>query len=82
VGQLPRPSNFHTRYQWAWARMDNGDLMTYRQWHTADSQDKGKGQGAGTLSIRHESYGSSGPHTQTCVVAVGAPLCHPQETTQ
>lgn len=35
-------SNLHSRYQWAWARLDNGDLMTYRQWHAHDGQDKGE----------------------------------------
>jgi len=35
-------SNLHSRYQWAWARLDNGDLITYRQWHAQDAQDKGE----------------------------------------
>lgn len=41
-GNFRGPSNFHSRYQWAWARMDNGDLMTYTQWHSNDAADKGE----------------------------------------
>lgn len=29
-GNFRGPSHLHSRYQWAWARFDNGDLMTYR----------------------------------------------------
>ncbi|KAI8468318.1 MAG: hypothetical protein J3K34DRAFT_523026 [Monoraphidium minutum] len=36
-------SNLHSRYYWAWGRLDNGDLLTLREWRTKDAADVNNG---------------------------------------